>query len=101
MIVEVVCRNTSGGANAMEVQLVVDGATLPGVAVASTIDGAAGPNSGFITIPLDIDLAGAGALTVGVTHTVEVLVVPLLGGTLTSVSALSSIDLQELPPATG
>ena len=101
VIVEVVCQNASFVADIMEVQPVVDGATLPGVAVASTIDSATEQEDGLITIPLLIDLAGAGALTVGVTHNVEVLVVPLLGGASTSVLELSSIDLQELPPATG
>lgn len=101
VIGSVVCRNTAlSSANTMTVEIFIGGVGL-GARSISTIDGATESESGFITIPVLFDFAGPSALSVGVAHKIELNVVPLQGGTSTAVVTLSSIDIQELPAATG
>jgi len=99
-LINVVVENTAGSTNNMIVEPFLDGSSI-GAATISTVDAAFEGNNGFITIPFELDFAGAQKLSVGVTHTIEVKVIPQQGGTSTGVLALSSIDLQELPAATG
>jgi hypothetical protein len=100
IIGSVVCENEDINPNVMKVVVFVDGVSLVTGSV-STIDAAPEAGHGFITIPIEVDLAGVLALSTGVTHTIEVQVVPLNGGTSTSVVSLSALDIQELPVATG
>jgi len=100
-IVTVVAVNSTGASDDIAVQFVVDGAPVGGGATISTVPATLEGQDSAITIPLTFDFADAQAMSVGTTHTVEVLVTSVLGVSGKSVLGLSSIDLQELPAATG
>jgi hypothetical protein len=100
-IVNVVAVNPTDAADDIAVQFVVDGVPVSGGATVSTLPAALESQSGAITIPLVLDFAGSQKLSVGVAHTIEVLVTSVLGVSGKSVTGLSTVDLQELPAATG
>ena len=101
VLADVVVENTAGVVNNMLVELFVNGVTSgPVVVSVSTIPAKIENDSGFITIPFEFDFAGANKLTLGTLYKMEIKVTPMQGGTSTKVD-YASIDIQELPAATG
>jgi hypothetical protein len=98
VIVNVVFEN-AGASDVIGVDLLVNGSTTG--TTESTIDASSEGGSAFITIPWVVDFAGGVKLPVGPTYNLEVKVAQLHGSGTISVLGVSSIDIQELPPATG
>jgi hypothetical protein len=97
----VVCQNAAFAPDAMVVELILDGVPI-GLQTGSTIDAATEAGNGLITIPYEIIFAPGGGGNAPLTlapHTIAIHVTPSLGGVGTSVLALSTVDIQELPLA--
>jgi hypothetical protein len=98
VIVNVVFEN-AGAADVVGVDLLVNGATTG--TTESTIDSSSEAGHAFITVPWLVDFAGGFKLPVGATYNLEVKVAQLHGSGTISVIGVTSIDIQELPAATG
>jgi hypothetical protein len=98
VLVNVVFEN-AGASDVVGVSVLIGGSIIG--STVSTIDASSEAGRAFITVPFQVDLAGADKLLLGPTYSFEVKVAQLHGSGTISVIVVSSIDIQELPPATG